>query len=396
MKKKINIVLYVLAILSLMVGCTTSDDNEFENISLVIGANQNTYIHNFDNATKDLESVVTNGGKISFIRCDSTPTKVKDINIEKPNSSYSQKRIKKLKEEALNCIFDCANKIRPSKEQIDLISSIDIAAKNLTETDGNKTIIIFASGICTSGILDMSNSVIDNIDVEKTINALKNSDLPKLNDIDIKFYSLGNVGGSQYLSSGGKDKLRTLWESLLKKCSAKSIYISDLPSSDKLYEDVPKVNIVESKNVESIIATNSTSIDLKSDNIYKYDNFFFIRNKAVLKDEKDTINKLSNLAINLKNEPSIKIMLIGTTAKDGTNAECISLSKERAEVIAKLLSKEGIDQSRICTLGLGFDNCFHINEYDSEGNFIEEVAWKNRACYVTNSESDIVKELGLN
>jgi outer membrane protein OmpA-like peptidoglycan-associated protein len=393
MKKTVNIILCTLMSIFVLSGCGEKEKNEY--VSFVIGANENTYVHNFENANKDLHSFVENGGNISFVVCDGKPTVKSDEDIKKLDSSYSKGRKEKLWKETLNNIYEIADKVRPSCEQIDLLSSIDLAAKNIREKDGEKSIFIFASGICTEGILDMSHSVIDNIDVDKIVNTLKESDIPKLNDINIKFFSLGSVGGNQYLSPTAKNKLQLLWDGILKKCSAKSVDFSDLPSKDKLYDNVPKVNIVESKKVESILVNNDTSIDLSSDNIYKYNEFFFKKNSDILKDENDSLQKSATLTDYLTNKPNIKITLIGTTAKDGSVEGCIELSKKRAQTIANLLITKGVDRSRITIYGLGYNNCFHENEYDSKGNFIEEIAQRNRSCYVMNSNAKILKEIGL-
>ena len=53
----------------------------------------------------------------------------------------------------------------------------------------------------------------------------------------------------------------------------------------------------------------------------------------------------------------------------------------------------GIEKSRITVIGLGFENDFHINEYDENGNFVDAIAQNNRGCYFSNSESSYIKGL---
>lgn len=204
---------------------------------------------------------------------------------------------------------------------------------------------------------------------------------------------MGYVGDEQYLSSKGKKTIENLYKQLIKKCGAKSVKISKKLPSMKLYENVPKVNIVESKKMDSLVQTNYNLIDLEGENIYKLNNVIFEAEKTILSDEIAANEEINVLCEYLKKNKNINITLLGTTAKDGNIKDRVKLSTDRAQVIAEMMYNMGIEKSRITVIGLGFENDFHINEYDENGNFVDAIAQNNRGCYFSNSESSYIKGL---
>lgn len=80
---------------------------------------------------------------------------------------------------------------------------------------------------------------------------------------------------------------------------------------------------------------------------------YFDFNKATLKPESaPTLTEMSTL---LKNEPNLKVLVVGHTDNVGTFEFNEDLSKRRAQaVVAELASKHGIDASRLTPLGASF------------------------------------------
>ena len=394
--KKIITFLAVFTMLFILTGCDSDTEKNVtkENVSIVVGANQNTYQHNFTYIKDDLIKVFKNGGEINIISCQGTPTLEKSISSKRlennMDSEKSEYEINKHTSKTINIL----KKIIANNEQIDVINSMQMAANTIEENEGNKKIIMFISGISTAGELDMSDKVIDDIDIENTIAALENADcLPNLKGIDVICYSMGYVGDEQYLSSKGKKTIEKLYKQLIKKCGAKSVKISKKLPSMKLYENVPKVNIVESKKMDSLVQTNYNLIDLEGENIYKLNNVIFEAEKTILSDEIAANEEINVLCEYLKKNKNINITLLGTTAKDGNIKDRVKLSTDRAQVIAEMMYNMGIEKSRITVIGLGFENDFHINEYDENGNFVDAIAQNNRGCYFSNSESSYIKGL---
>lgn len=394
--KNIITFLAVVTMLFVLTGCDSDTEKNVtkENVSIVVGANQNTYQHNFTFIKNDLIKVFKNGGEINIISCQGTPTLEKNISTKMLDNKMDNEKAEYEINKHTSRTIEILDKIVANNEQIDVIRSIQMAANTIEENEGNKKIIMFISGISTAGELDMSDKIIDDIDIENTITALENADcLPNLKGIDVICYSMGYVGDEQYLSSKGKKTIENLYKLLIKKCGAKSVKISKKLPNTKLYKNVPKVNIVESKKIDSLVQINHDLIDLESENIYKLNNVTFEAEKALLLNESATKKEINILCEYLKKKKNINITLLGTTAKDGDIKDRIKLSSDRAQVIAEMMYDMGIEKSRITIIGLGYENDFHINEYDENGNFVDAIAQNNRGCYFSNSDSSYIKGL---
>lgn len=394
--KNVITFLAVVTMLFVLTGCDSDTEKNVtkENVSIVVGANQNTYQHNFTFIKNDLIKVFKNGGEINIISCQGTPTLEKNISTKMLDNKMDNEKAEYEINKHTSRTIEILDKIVANNEQIDVIRSIQMAANTIEENEGNKKIIMFISGISTAGELDMSDKIIDDIDIENTITALENADcLPNLKGIDVICYSMGYVGDEQYLSSKGKKTIENLYKLLIKKCGAKSVKISKKLPNTKLYKNVPKVNIVESKKIDSLVQINHDLIDLESENIYKLNNVTFEAEKAILLNESAAKKEINILCEYLKKKKNINITLLGTTAKDGDIKDRIKLSSDRAQVIAEMMYDMGIEKSRITIIGLGYENDFHINEYDENGNFVDAIAQNNRGCYFSNSDSSYIKGL---
>ena len=73
---------------------------------------------------------------------------------------------------------------------------------------------------------------------------------------------------------------------------------------------------------------------------------------AVIKPESNGVVK--EIATVLKENPSVKVKIIGHTSSDGDDAANLELSKQRAEAVKALLMKEyGIEEGRLKSEGKG-------------------------------------------
>ena len=151
--KKIITFLAVFAMLFILTGCDSDTEKNVtkENVSIVVGANQNTYQHNFTYIKDDLIKVFKNGGEINIISCQGTPTLEKSISSKRlennMDSEKSEYEINKHTSKTINIL----KKIIANNEQIDVINSMQMAANTIEENEGNKKIIMFISGISTAG-----------------------------------------------------------------------------------------------------------------------------------------------------------------------------------------------------------------------------------------------------
>ena len=58
-----------------------------------------------------------------------------------------------------------------------------------------------------------------------------------------------------------------------------------------------------------------------------------------------------------------------------------------------LFRSQGINEDRIKTVGMGFDNPFYINDQDESGNLIENVAQCNRSIVMMDSTGNTATKI---
>ena len=87
------------------------------------------------------------------------------------------------------------------------------------------------------------------------------------------------------------------------------------------------------------------------------------------------------------------IVLLGETATDGTQEECVNFSLRRAEAIKQLiLEGTTISDSQILVVGLGYQHEFHLSDLNADGSLNEDIAPQNRAVLIFSSEADAVSD----
>ena len=95
----------------------------------------------------------------------------------------------------------------------------------------------------------------------------------------------------------------------------------------------------------------------------------------------DTIRPIAE---SLSNNPTLNVLLVGTTAGDQNGSNSIDLSQKRADAVKETLVQFGVDSSRITTKGLGSDNPWHIKNVGYEGSMAEQ----NRSVVILDAASE--------
>ena len=86
------------------------------------------------------------------------------------------------------------------------------------------------------------------------------------------------------------------------------------------------------------------------------------------------------------------MVLLGTTATSGQNKSCVEFSFGRAQTLKNMMVTDlGVDESQLITVGLGYENDFHIDDLNEDGSLNENAA-KNRSVIFVDAESDIGKK----
>ena len=135
---------------------------------------------------------------------------------------------------------------------------------------------------------------------------------------------------------------------------------------------------VQEYNKDSSVVFTTDEIAFKSDSVEFVDE----------KQASQAVMKIVNYMLYL--------LLAASTATVPPQNKCESFSKKRAEAVKSLIisrSDNQIDSSRITTIGMGYENPYHVSDTSKNGSLIEEKAKQNRAVYAMNKDSIEAKQL---
>lgn len=113
-------------------------------------------------------------------------------------------------------------------------------------------------------------------------------------------------------------------------------------------------------------------------------------------DEAEAKEVLKPVAEAILKHPESSVLLAGTTATDGDQADRVKLSNRRAEAVKKLLvSAYKVPESQLKTVGLGFeaDPFERGQDRDPSGKFVESEGRKNRRVVVMDAKDPIAQQI---
>lgn len=113
-------------------------------------------------------------------------------------------------------------------------------------------------------------------------------------------------------------------------------------------------------------------------------------------DEAQAREVLKPVAEAILKHPESSVLLAGTTATDGKQADRVKLSNRRAEAVKKLLvSAYKVPESQLKTVGLGFeaDPFERGQDRDASGKFVESEGRKNRRVVVMDAKDPIAQQI---
>lgn len=318
-------------------------------------------------------------------------------------------RNQKLDAQAYTAAFiEQAEAVQAVAAEKDVVKSLHLAADSLASYNGEKTIVLIDNGISTSGVAAFSS--FQGFDVEKAIAALDESDYPDLTNITVVWYSLGStVSPQEELSFEDLANLQSFWQKYLENADASYIQFPKNVAVNTTtdHSALPWVSTVDvtptvSKipGFDDIAEEAETLSEEKRDDLYdevldvglKFDEdaAHFKPNSYELLDRAAAVELMRPFAMYLKANADQQVLLIGTTATDGSNQSCIEFSKGRAETLKELLvSDMGVDASQLVIVGLGYEHAFHIDDLNEDGTLNETVAPKNRSVIFVAADSEI-------
>lgn len=398
MKKIIALVLALILVGATFTGCSGKVSNEeTSNTVYIVGRHANAQPPAINESTieSSVQSAIDNNTLLSVVELDGNPTVEKDnrftFNLKKNVSSTIKK---KYVSKMTNKVIECFENLTPKVAEVDILKAIEIAANELNSSDANtdyaKHIVVYSTGVQTTGLIDMTkfNILSSKETVDEVIEQLSAKQaLPNLEDITIDWYNLNQVSGEQKeLTAEMKANNEYLWGTLIAKAGGKVDFKSDNATADDRTNYDVGVSVVpvteDSLNIEEY--NKDSSVVFTTDEIaFKSDSVEFV-------DEEQASQAVTKIIDYMLYNKDYNLLLAASTATVPPQNKCKSFSKKRAEAVKSLIvsrSDNQIDSSRITTIGMGYENPYHVSDTSKNGSLIEEKAKQNRAVYAMNIDS---------
>lgn len=396
MKRVLSITLLVAIVLALFSGCasgknTVSENSSPQNVALVIAQHDNFPAVSLNNQSisATIYDACLSYGRVTATVCDGLPFLAGDYTISKPNVNVDNTKRKQLAEKNRNQIILECSTAKAKTAEIDTLSAISQAAKSIQNSENSKTILIFDSGLSTTGLLNFSAQNLIDADTSDIVEQLETKhSIPNVKGCNIIWSGLGQTCGEQSpLTEYYKFRLQKIYNAILTAGGASNITFNNEPIQGEEPEGVPECSVVP-------VVEDSLNITSAIPEIIKFDDtkISFVSDKAEFVSEEKAQEALKPISKVLNDNTDTKILVIGSTATDGTKSGCKTLSKMRADKVKETLLMQNVSESQILTYGAGQETtCFRVNDIKN-GKLIESEAQKNRAVYIVNADSPIAKE----
>lgn len=407
-KKKVLTALLLLAVIatlivtamSVLTGCGEKEkNNRSTHLSIILGAHSNSTILNLEAIRDDLTKLCSKGDNtITLILADGQPSIISQTStVELPpfrTSAKTESIIENRTEEIINA----ASQVRAKYGEVDLLSAISLAARDLEkydEEDSDRKLIILDTGLQTASPLNFSTTDIGTLSADGIASALQESSLiPDLSGVEVTWHMTDPAAPQEELSPSVRKNLKNIWTSILSAGNAAGVKVTEELPIDGSYEGLPAVSPVPvSENVVDLShfgnsTDNTDALRLSGES------FLFDRNEATLADADAARKALTKLADYMKEHPACKALLVGCTAKYGDLATSLTLSYDRAKTLESLFCELDIDPDRLRIVGTGWlSSTLYQNDQAEDGSLLDQEAAQNRCCIWVNISSSVASEI---
>lgn len=368
-----------------------------QSVSLVVSGHK--YFPKLSLSDK-LYSRIYNGcytyGDVSAVVVDGDPFLAFNYTIKEPDANVDSAKKKQIDTGNTDQIMSDLSNLVGKTPEADLLSAIHMSADMLhsTESTTEKTMVIYDSGLSTTGILNFAEQNLIDTPAESIVAQLKEiHEIPDLTDVNILWLGCGEVCGEQQkLSEDYKNKLETIWKEILSEGGAADI---DFQPSGASGEE-PDTELPDCSTVP-VIETHIVITEKSMPEITRWDGESSVRFKGDLAEFVDVATAKEDLrpaAEYLAANPTESVYIFGMTATITGGGSGIELAEARANACKDVLKEYGVNDKQITVVGLGqIDNPLRVKDVDKNGNQIEKLAQKNRAVVMIKAQDPMVGTL---
>jgi outer membrane protein OmpA-like peptidoglycan-associated protein len=259
--------------------------------------------------------------------------------------------------------------------EMDLLGAVSLAARDISAAPGRHVLVVISSGLSTVAPLAFQEPGLlgaDPQDVVKSLQALHG--MPELDGVTVIMSGFGDTAGSQPDLGAHRLAVVSTWQAVFTAAGA-NVEVDPRPLAGEPGPGLPPVLVVPVPAVPSVGCTTVLSNSVVA----------FRPDEAELVDPAGALEILRPLADRLAGTSS-PVTVTGTTARVGPREGQIALARARAERIAELLGRLGIDRSRLIVDGLGSYFPEYVSDHDAGGVLLPGPAATNRSVRISAPE----------
>lgn len=270
-------------------------------------------------------------------------------------------------------------KVRAQTPEVNDLAALDVAGRAVAGTRPG-TVVLVDSGLSTTAPLDFRQAGQLDAPVADTVAFLRASNaLPNLKGATVVLAGLGDTAPPQAaLSPAQRANLVALYTGIAQAAGAACVTVVQEPRSGEAPSDVPAVSTV-------VVPPPPTITPGKASVLPDDGSVGFKPDTAEFRDRTAAGGVLRPFADYVKNPPTRRLALTGTSARAGTTASQVELSTRRAEAVKALLVELGAPADRITTKGVGSAFPGYVNDVGPGGRQLPGPATANRKVIVEPS-----------
>ena len=407
LKKSLVCIILVILCMGIVSGCGSDGSGQKEgppgpeepltsqqNVALVLGIRSKSAVPNLEVFRDFTVKAADEGGHLSVISVEGTPRQVFGMNLpEKPRGVCPERWEWEIYELTGSIMGIIQSEAYARTPEADIMMAIYYAGRALrAQPSGNHHLVVYDSGLGTTGIVDFTSHNIEEIDVINFVDRLKeNKMLPDLAGMNIYWFGMGDVADSQSNIHGVYlHRLQQLWKEIITAAGG-NFHLMEAGARSEASritcESLPHVSPINFSSLllpkectcRTIITFDEESVNFEPDTA------------QLLTCEEEVKGLLLPVTSYLMASPEHQILIIGTTSSWGEPEGLQVLSYQRANrirelIIEAIIDKEfdatQLDHRQIFIEGLGFENPFTIWDRDEWGDLDEDLARQNRQVII--------------
>ena len=377
------------------VGSSASADDRPVAVVFVLGAHANSKALNLnsDLVKERLQEAATSFGMIAAISDDANPELVYSRKYEvEDRYKGNRELLEQLGKEAAGKDLQQLQLIRANDGEVDTLESLRLAVRTFESApqDAEKVLIVLDTGLSTTGLMDFRGNLIS-ADAETIAQQLSDREaVPDLSGISVFWQGMGDVEAPQEeLSPAQRKNLERIWKSVVEKGNGSFEALDYVPNPADDSEALPQVSVVDLPQ-ETALRFDPDNISFDEPRFLSEEQVRFIGDSDRYAEPAKAERVIEPVAVYMKNNPGFRLLLVGTTAGDQPSQYTTDLSARRAETVRSTLISCGVEKSRICVLGMGPSDPWHI---PGAGTGTDEMASQNRKVVLLDLDSDAARAL---